>query len=329
MSPFKISGICLSLLVLSGCGNDPEPEKSLPPLVVDTAERFAPVELKIPGVGQDEKTEKGDVTVLALPDPNATADSAAQADAQTGDGTPAAADKPAGAISNADVPRPLILSDVVHSRFSNLLQGANEVPIIDAVFYPLGWSKDGKFAYAIEPPDEAVGSYFLNVYVQDLVTDKVLWSDRYQSPPESSKGLQSFAAYWMANETAMKARFKKYGIVPTQEGVLFAGPINYENDQIKYQVLKKLKAQPDLGNVAMVSEYQVEVASSRGKKSVHKETYKTPLSVLDVDVIGYLRGDDPERVAILVGGVKRGWEGPPHVTWFKVIGTNLRLGFKK
>ena len=318
MSPFKISGICLSLLVLSGCGNDPEPEKSLPPLVVDTAERFAPVELKIPGVGGDEVVaEKGDVTVMALPDQSIPTEDAA-------------ADKPAGPVTSVDIPRPLLLSEVVHTRFSNLLQGTSELPIIDAVFYPLGWSKDGKFAYAIEPPDEAVGSYFLNVYVQDLVTDKVLWQDKYQSPAESDAGFRSFAAYWMAKESDIKARLNKYGIELMQEGVLFAGPINYKDDQIKYQVQKKLKAQPNFGNVAMVSEYQIEVASTtRGKKSVHKETYKAPLSVLDVDVIGYLRGDDPERVAILVGGVKRGWEGPPHVTWFKVIGTNLRRGFKK
>lgn len=327
MSPYKISGICLSLLVLSGCGNDPEPEKSLPTLVVDNTERFAPVELKIPGVGQEESSEdgvgeKGDVVVMKLPDPNAQ-DTAA---------TPAVADKPAdpAPLSNVDIPLPLLLSEAVHTRFSNLLQGTSELPIIDAIFYPLGWSKDGKFAYAIEPPDEAVGSYFLNVYVQDLVTDKILWQDKYQSPPESKSGYQSFAAYWTANESAMKARLQKYGIAPMQEGVLFAGPINYGNDQVQYQVQKKLKAQPDFGNLAMVSEYQVEVSSaSRGKKTVHKETYKAPLSVLDVDVIGYLRGDDPERVAILVGGVKRGWEGPPHVTWFKVVGTNLKRGFKK
>ena len=27
-------------------------------------------------------------------------------------------------------------------------------------FYPVGWSKDGKFAYYLEPVDEACGCYF-------------------------------------------------------------------------------------------------------------------------------------------------------------------------
>lgn len=339
MSPFKISGICLAFVVLSGCGNDPEPEKSLPTLVVDNTERFAPVELKIPGVGEDTPT---DATVLKIPDTPASApdaDAAKPADAKSDDNASTdVAQVPANGaeqqvgqpVSNTEIPRPLLLSDVVHRRFSSLLQGPSEMPIIDAVFYPLGWSPDGKLAYAIEPPDEAVGSYFLNVYIQDLVTDKILWQDKYQSPPESNEGYQSFAAYWMAKETGMKTRFDKLGIKPMQEGVLFGGAINYDNDQISYSVQKKLKAQPDFGNIAMVSDYQVQVTSAvRGSKTVHKETFKAPLGVLDLDVIGYMRSGDPERVALLVGGVKRGWEGPPHVTWFKVIGANLKRGFKK
>ena len=105
--------------------------------------------------------------------------------------------------------------------------------------------------------------------------------------------------------------------------------IVFGEDVLSYTANKNFKAQPDFGNMAFVTEYNVEVESvTKGRKTVHKERYKTPLSVLDVDVIGYLRGDDPERVALVVAGVKRGWEGPPHVTWFKVIGANLRVGFK-
>lgn len=333
MSPFKISGICLSLFVLSGCGGDSESEQVVAPPVIDKTERLAPIELKIPGVGEDVPE---DATVLKIPGGDTTASDGEAETQKAGSGSSVPANTKAvqatdkEVVPTIDIPRPLLLSDVVHSRFSNLLQGPSEMPIIDAVFYPLGWSKDGKLAYAIAPPDEAVGSYFLNVYIQDLVTDKILWKDEYQSPPESNQGYRSFAAYWMAKAAGIQARFAKLGIEPTKEVVLFAGPINAGNDQITYSVKKKLKAQPDFGNLAMVSEYQVEVASSlRGSKTVHKEKLKSPLSVLDLDVIGYMRSDDPERVALLVGGVKRGWEGPPHVTWFKVIGANMKRGFKQ
>lgn len=327
MNPIKISSICASLLVLlSGCSGDPEPEKIPTPPVVEVVERLAPVKLNIPGVDEDAGNK---TTIMKMPDEGVT--NAVETIAQESDAAPkeTSGELPP-VIPTIEIPRPLLLSNVVNERFSSLLQGPAEMPILEAIFYPLGWSKDGKFAFAVEPPDEAVGSYFLNVYVQDLVTDKILWQDKYQSPPESTKGHHSFAAYWMANESAMKERLKKFGIVPEQEGVLYSGPINFGNDQLQYLVEKKLKAQPDFGNLAMVADYRIEVISAaRGKKTVHKEVYKTPLSVMDVAVMGYLRGDDPERVALLVGGVQRGWEGPPHVTWFKVVGTNLKVGFKK
>ena len=98
---------------------------------------------------------------------------------------------------------------------------------------------------------------------------------------------------------------------------------------MSYKVEKTLRANPDFGNLAMVSDYKIQLRSSKkGEKYVHQESLKQPLSLLDVDVIGYLRGQDKSRVALLVGGVRRGWEGPPHVTWFKIIGANIRAGFK-
>lgn len=34
-------------------------------------------------------------------------------------------------------------------------------------FYPIGWSKDGHFAYITEPADEAAGLYFFKFRIQD------------------------------------------------------------------------------------------------------------------------------------------------------------------
>ncbi|PID44048.1 MAG: hypothetical protein CSB47_11750 [Proteobacteria bacterium] len=326
MNRFKVSSICLSLLVLGGgCSSDPEPEQAVSPSVLDDSEKVA-VELKIPGVGGEPDTAgvakisenvSGTVPAVEVVDANAAANGV-NLNTQTG-----------ASVSSAEVPRPLLLSDVIYNRFDQLAQGTGETPFIGSVFYPLGWSPDGKLAYAIEPLGEAVGDYFLDVYIQDLVTDKILWRDKYRSSPDSG-GHQSFAAYWMAKESGIGARFKKYGIRPLRDVALFSGPINVGNDQIQYAVTKKVKAEPSFGDIAMVSEYRVNVSSAtRGKKSVHKKKYTRPLDVLDVDVIGYLRSDDPERVALLVAGIRRGWEGPPHVVRLKVVGANLVRGFKK
>ena len=318
MTSFKLGSIGLCLVLLAGCSEDEPPKAAAPPLTLNT-ENASQLTLKIPGV-DDEIPE---VAELATNDNGVVTGTIERADVpaalETGTNSPM-----------INTPRPLLLSDVVHNRFSNLLQGPAGVEILDAVFYPLGWSLDGKFAYAIEPPDEAVGSYFLNVFVQDLVTDKILWQDKYQSKPEITTDVESFAAYWQTNQTKMEATLKKYGIKQINDSVLFAGAISNKNDRLDYVVKKKLRGQPDLGNLAMVTEYQVMVTSENlGRKTVHNEKVKTNTRMLDVDVIGYLRGEDKERVALLISGVRRGWEGPPHTTWFKIVGTNLNRGFKK
>lgn len=317
MRSIQFSAACLTLLLLTACSDDPDPSETqapMPPVVEDSADRLPAVELKIPGVD-------GETDVVIMPPEDAIPAPGDISNEDLAPGQP---------VPTMDIPRPLILSDVVHSRFSSLLEAPNGPAILDAAFYPLGWSADGKLAYAIEPPDEAAGSYFLNIYIQDLVTDEILWKDNYQSVPESTQSPQSFAAYWMANEKTINEQLDKFKISKADDSALFAGPISQGDDSLEYSINKKLRAAPDFGNIAMVSEYQVIVKSSqRGSKTVHSEKFDKLGGIMDVEVIGYLRGTDPERVALLVAGVKRGWEGPPHVTWFKVIGTNLVRGFKK
>ncbi len=318
MSVIKYTAISLSLLLLAGCSDDQAAKTVVPPVIKD-AERLAPVSLQIPGVGG------GPTTTQVMATDNSTANNV-----ETIERAIPAEDAGLGSVvPTVDAPLPLLLSDVVQRRFSNPQSGSNVIPMLEAIFYPLGWSADGKFAYAVEPPDEAAGIYMLNIYIQDLVTDKVLWKQEYKSNPGSTTDAKSFAAYWGAGGKLVQNQFKKYGIVESKQTDLMGGPIGVGNDRLTYQVQKTVKAQPEYGNTEMVTAYQVMVKSdTHGSKVVHKETYKKPISVTDVDVIGYLQGSDSERVALLVSGVRLGWEGPPHVTWFKVIGTNLRRGFK-
>lgn len=314
MTLFQLSAITLSALLVASCSDEPAPQPTAP--LTLNAEASKAVSLNIPRVG--------DETVVA----ELTTDASGVVTGSIERDVPSVPEASANG-SGASGPRPLLLSGVIRNRFSNLLPESDSIEFLEAGFYPLGWSVDGKFAYAVEPPDEAVGAYLLNVYIQDLVTDEILWQDKYQSKPETNTGIQSFAAYWQANQSAMQARLKKFGIKQDIESVLFAGVINNKDDRIDYVVKKTLKGQPDLGNLALVTNYQVQVTSEKlGSKIVHKQEFKKA-RVLDVDVVGYLRGDDEQRAALLIAGVSRGWEGPPHVTWFKVVGTNLNGGFKQ
>ncbi|RVU83658.1 hypothetical protein EOL70_15130 [Leucothrix sargassi] len=319
MRGIKYTAVSVALLLLVACSDEPEDTTASAP-VIEEADRLAPVALKIPGVDGDAPVAPPSLPVPEeLPDTNDTIERS----------IPPVAEEEGEVVPTIDAPLPLLLSDVVGRRFANLASENNGLPMLNAVFYPLGWSVDGKFAYAVEPPAEASDSYFLNIYIQDLVTDKILWKQEYRSDPASADAIGSFAAYWAAADKVITSQFEKYAISEVEQANLMAGPIGFENDQLTYEVNKTRKPQADFGNANMVTNYDVRVRSAvRGSKQVHKETFAKPINVLDLDVIGYMQGSDPERIALLVSGVRRGWEGPPNVTWFKVIGTNLRRGFK-
>src|SRR5260370_31030695 len=70
-------------------------------------------------------------------------------------------------------------------------------------FYPIGWSKDGKFAYYLAPVDEACNCYFAKLLILDLKTDKVLWEFNYKSEflEEAKKAGRPYSlnTLWQAN----------------------------------------------------------------------------------------------------------------------------------
>ena len=72
-------------------------------------------------------------------------------------------------------------------------------------FYPVGWSKDGKFAYYVEPVDEACGCYFGKLVIVDLKKDAVVWQFDYSSEDdaENSKKPKTLAALWAAKSQTL------------------------------------------------------------------------------------------------------------------------------
>ena len=81
--------------------------------------------------------------------------------------------------TNYAVPRPVNLDRIVRRTFGGfwvrLYPGGPIQGLSTDAFYPIGWSRDGKFAYYFEPVDEECGCYFAELAIMDLRTDKVLW----------------------------------------------------------------------------------------------------------------------------------------------------------
>src|SRR5690606_32256111 len=102
-------------------------------------------------------------------------------------------------------------------------------PFITESFYPIGWSRDGKFAYYVEPADEACGCYFGRFVIQDLKTDKILWQDEYTGEMEVVPE-ETLDSFWPKKQKEYAAKLKEYGIEPASNFRLLHPSFDHDGD---------------------------------------------------------------------------------------------------
>lgn len=223
-------------------------------------------------------------------------------------------------------PAQLKLDKTIKRRFAEYYGTAEWMTLLVEKFHPIGWSKDGKFAYFLEPPDEACGCYFAKVVIQDLRSDKILWQYDYEGDPEKTESINTF---WRTHGKMISEKLRAHDIVPVKGGVFSGRRINFGGDLLTPKL--KIKKDKDSNAFGQISNVTLELRSQRkGKKIVYEQHY--PLddygALLDADVLGFLQSPFEARGALLVIEIERGWEGPPHVTRTRVVGTSLVTGFQ-
>lgn len=101
-------------------------------------------------------------------------------------------------------------------------------------FYPIGWSKNGNFAYYVEPVDEACGCYFARLFTLDLKTDKVLWKFEHEGDfvDDDRKAGKHYAlsTIWRANQKLFSDELREHGIEPLRRLSLLSFPANHQGD---------------------------------------------------------------------------------------------------
>jgi hypothetical protein len=203
-------------------------------------------------------------------------------------------------------------------------------------FYPIGWSKDGNFAYYVEPFDEACGCYFAKLFILDLKSDKVLWAFEHQGEDFESDKKEgkpySFATMWRANGKLFSGKLKEYGIEPQGRTTLLSFPASYKGDALTVDL--KAKERDGLTEedriYGVVGSLNLQLLSKRnGKKTILDYTYKKDDGLpLDVGTVGYLKSPFEPRIAIIMMEIYRGYEGPPNTGTVKIAGAHLETGFK-
>lgn len=196
-------------------------------------------------------------------------------------------------------------------------------------FYPIGWSRDGKFAYLVEPPDEACGCYFAEIVIVDLSTDKIVWKERWDSSDLPKPEEDDLDALWKRKGKAYSAKLNQHRIEPISNEQLVHPTISFDGDVLTPKVDIKIKTDDVYevdGTVTLTMTSQKHVS-----KVIRRDVYKKSDTngFRTAEITGSLKSPFESRVAVIVVEVMRGWEGPPHTTRIKVVGATLNSGFKK
>lgn len=208
----------------------------------------------------------------------------------------------------------------------------SEEYLIDLLFVPIGWSKDGKFAYIKEIDPGGADYYETGLFrwvVQDMVTDKILWLSEKEKPgdyPEKYWQMDNEELFhWMLRKFMAKYRPKleKYGIVLDTKLEVERFPLKYKNAEYRGFLMDIVRGTvydiPDL-----IKEYKNCVAKDDIIKVLGhaKDKY-----LVDVRIGGYVKSPHEGRIALLTCELVRGWEGPPHTVEFGVVGCHLEYGY--
>ena len=231
-------------------------------------------------------------------------------------------------------PRPVNLDGFIRRTVQPAYGHHEWDKLLTEKFYPIGWSRDGKFAYYTEPADEACGCYFAALVIQDLRTDEVLW--KFENDPQSrvdAKGeiaADDIRKLWRRNQKLFNEKLREHRIVPAARSILLGSTFNAAARRYAAKVTTR-KAQDEGFGLDMVRGVKLELSSpTLGVKDIYSADYKADTyPPLDMIVAGALKSPFENRAAIVMINVYRGWEGPPHTVDVRIVGADLVKGFRK
>ena len=199
--------------------------------------------------------------------------------------------------------------------------------ILTCSFYPIGWSREGKFAYLIIHPDEARGSNHVELNIQDLTTDKIVYSTNSRDyENEDNKSLMKKAWNEMEQKVTAQLIFHK---IEQENGVrLLSLPINQEGTILDCHVYNRMGSN-QYYSIPCIEATVVSLTKNGalGKK-IFGQKYETgdPNSLsrpLSNKIAGYLKSPFQNKIAFIYLTEYPGYEGPPSVQGVELIGCNL------
>lgn len=193
-------------------------------------------------------------------------------------------------------------------------------------FFPIGWSRDGKFAAAEITQSDTEEGYFFNISIQDMVTDTAVWQwnfhglkeDGYSSDPDSKK---DFERIW--NKNLFFQQLNSFQIEPVTVTNVEKLPIQFGGNQINFSIKNTVFYSSDFA-VNMIQSASIYcIANGSQKKRVFHRTYEQYGNPLSNKLLGYIKNPYENRILLMLLTEYRGWEGIPTEMNINLIGCDL------
>jgi hypothetical protein len=190
-------------------------------------------------------------------------------------------------------------------------------------FLPIGWSLDGKFAYIVEPADEACGCYFFKFIIQNLANDEIEWIWDY-----NDEGVgDDLKTVWQKNYNTFKTQLHKYGIIQKDFFDLDSTIFSYKEKDYSIALKTTTKIDKDYGYDAV---YGIDIfleSPQLGSKRVYSYLEEDYSVVLNAVSTGYIKSPYQDYILIVYYEEIRGYEGPPNVIALKLTSCHLTKDF--
>ncbi|MBN2755735.1 MAG: hypothetical protein JXR51_01075 [Bacteroidales bacterium] len=191
-------------------------------------------------------------------------------------------------------------------------------------FYPIGWSREGKFAYIIENADEGSGYYWFEIIVKDIVNSKIVWSWK---PEESEEG--DLKSTWESNYKLFAEKLNNSEIIQIKQFELKPTKSTFKGNDYKFKIETATVADQDYG-FEVIKEITINISSPElGNKEIYNIKNESGSMTLGAILSGYLQSPDDDRIIVILKQERFGYEGPPNVISFELINSDLSRGFKK
>jgi hypothetical protein len=167
------------------------------------------------------------------------------------------------------------------SILSSIFKSNNLAGMEISKFYPIGWSKDGKFAWIIRRPQGESDFIPFNFYIQDMNTDSIIWKNTYSFDLAKGDTLSSeiendnfnsqiLKHVWAVEKHQFIEKLKEYSVVQN-EIELYTQIAAFSSESLKVDIRKE-KAISDLSEYVKVFEIQLFGSFSFLLVIIEKET---------------------------------------------------------